>query len=61
MSTHCSGCGSAEIALDFIKVGMLSIGLVMAIKATSSCVRTLVMHCCAFLRSGDKFLLLNID
>ena len=27
MSTHCSGCGSAEMALDFIKVALWSAGV----------------------------------
>jgi hypothetical protein len=40
MSTHCSGTGSAEVALDFLKRGFASLGfeVMMALHSISSCV-----------------------
>ena len=40
MSAHCSGTGSAEVALDFLKRGFASMGfeVMMALHSISSCV-----------------------
>ena len=43
MSTHCSGCGSAEMALEFLQVAMLMVGVTMSLHVASTCAMVLVL------------------
>ena len=38
MSTHCSGCGSAEMALEFLRVAMADCGMTVPLDMISACV-----------------------
>ena len=37
MSSHCSGCGSPELALRFLRVAWAAVGFNLTVLAMSSC------------------------
>jgi hypothetical protein len=53
MSTHCSGCGGAEMALELLRVAMVGHGMNIPLEVVSACVSDSVsagvrsVQCCA--------------